>query len=217
MNLLRAPGVYRPQADTQLLMRAMTDAAIPPGRQILDLCTGTGAVALHAHRLGPKSVTAVDISWAALLSAWLNSRVRGIRLELLRSDLGCVLRQRRFDVIVANPPYVPGPAVTARGRARAWEAGPTGRAVLDPLCELLPGALHQNGTALIVHSVLCGADRTMRRLREGGLKAAVVARELTKFGPVLRNRSAWLEASGLIDPGARNEELVVIRADRITR
>jgi release factor glutamine methyltransferase len=215
MRLFRAPGVYRPQADTRLLMKAMTNAAIPPGGAVLDVCTGTGALAVHAHRLGANTVTAVDISRTAVLSAWLNSRARGIRIELLRKDFTRVLHNRRFDTILANPPYVPCPAlVPSRGRARAWDAGPNGRAVLDPLCDLIPGMLHHNGTALIVHSALCGTDRTLQRLRAGGLKAAVVDRQTTAFGPVLRHRAAWLQESGLIGPHERVEELVVIRADR---
>ncbi|WP_067674900.1 HemK2/MTQ2 family protein methyltransferase [Nocardia miyunensis] len=216
MRLFRAPGVYRPQADTRLLMRAMTDAALPPGKAVLDLCTGTGAVAVHAHRLGAKTVTAVDISRAAVFSAWLNSRGRGMSIELLRNDFAHVLRHRRFDTVLANPPYVPGPsAPPSRGRAKAWEAGPTGRALLDPLCDILPESLNRDGTALIVHSALCGTERTLQRLRAGGLKAAVVARRTTAFGPVLRSRARWLRDAGLLDPSETSEELVVIRADRI--
>lgn len=218
MRMIRTPGVYRPQTDTRLLMRAVTAAAIPPGAEVLDLCTGTGAVAVHAHRLGAKNVTAVDISRSALISAWCNSRLRGIRLDLVRRDFAQVLAGRRFDAVLANPPYVPGPATASpRGRARAWEAGPTGRAILDPLCRLLPDALNPDGTALIVHSALCGIDRTVEQLRAGGLKAAVVARHTTAFGPVLRRRARWLRERGLIAPEETNEELVVIRADRIIR
>ncbi|QLY28765.1 hypothetical protein [Nocardia huaxiensis] len=66
----------------------------------------------------------------------------------------------------------------------------------------------------MVHSALCGTDRTLHRLRDSGLEAAVVARALIPFGPVLRRRAGWLTARGLIDPGQRDEELVVIRADR---
>ncbi|MBB5916053.1 release factor glutamine methyltransferase [Nocardia transvalensis] len=218
MMLFRAPGVYRPQADTELLMRAVAAASIPREPRVLDVCTGTGVLALHARRLGAKTVTAVDISRAALLSAWLNSRARGQRVELLRGDFTRMTWPRPFDVVVANPPYVPGPSVTPprRARDRAWEAGPDGRAVLDPLCEMLPGLLADHGTALIVHSGMCGPDRTLHQLRDGGLKAAVVARETTAYGPVLRRRARWLEAAGHAAPHHNHEELVVIRADRPT-
>ncbi|WP_024803564.1 HemK2/MTQ2 family protein methyltransferase [Nocardia sp. BMG51109] len=214
MIYLRSPDVYRPQADTALLMRAMAAAAVPCGH-VLDVCTGTGAIALDALRNGAKHVTAVDISRSALLSAWLNSRLHGARIELVRGEFTRVLRHRRFDAVLANPPYVPGPEPTARGgRARAWNAGPAGRAVLDPLCRVLPNLLNPHGIALIVQSTLSAPDITVHRLRADGLKAAVVARETTGFGPVLRERAAWLERAGLIEPGQRDEELVVIRADR---
>jgi release factor glutamine methyltransferase len=57
-------------------------------------------------------------------------------------------------------------------------------------------------------------DATVRRLRDTGLKASVVARRRVPFGPVLRARAGFLERSGLIEPGQRHEELVVIRGDR---
>ncbi|NKY88394.1 methyltransferase [Nocardia veterana] len=215
MRLFRAPGVYAPRADTGLLIRALSAAAIPHGAKVVDVCTGTGAVAIEAGRAGAAAVTAVDISRRALASAWLNSRLQGVPLELLHGDFGRVLRRRTFDAVLANPPYVPGPATTTpRGRARAWEAGPHGRALLDPLCRLMPELLRAKGMALIVHSSLCDPELTVRQLRDGGLKAAVVVRETCEFGPVLNRRAEWLEAQRLIEPGTRQEELVVIRADR---
>lgn len=215
MRLFRAPGVYAPTADTGLLIRALGSAAIPEGAQVVDVCTGTGAVAIEAGRAGASAVTAVDISRRALASAWLNSRLHGVPLELLHGDFGRVLHRRTFDAVLANPPYVPGPAeVPARGRARAWEGGPSGRALLDPLCRLMPELLRTKGIALIVHSSLCDPDLTVRQLRDGGLKAAIVVRETCEFGPVLSRRAHWLEQQRLIEPGTRQEELVVIRADR---
>ncbi|MFI6362835.1 HemK2/MTQ2 family protein methyltransferase [Nocardia sp. NPDC050630] len=212
--LIRPPGVYRPQADTWLLARAMRDAPVPPGGRALDACTGTGVLAIHAALAGAASVTAVDISRAAVATAWLNSRIRGIGVEVVRGDVATALGDRRFDVVVANPPYVPS-AHPGRGRTRAWDAGHHGRVVLNQLCHRLPALLAHNGIGLIVHSTVCDPDRTLTQLRGGGLKAAIVARAILPFGPVMRRRAAWLEATGLIGPRQRHEELVVIRADRI--
>lgn len=66
---------------------------------------------------------------------------------------------------------------------------------------------------LIVHSSLCGIDRTLAALRDSALKASIVARHFEPFGPVLGSRIGYLEEAGLIDAGQRHEELVVIRAD----
>jgi release factor glutamine methyltransferase len=52
---------------------------------------------------------------------------------LLHGEFAHVLRHRRFDGVLANPPYVPGPELShIRGAARSWEAAPTGRSMLDP-------------------------------------------------------------------------------------
>lgn len=212
---VRVPGVYRPQPDTRLLARAMTDAALPRDAQVLDACTGTGALAIHAARSGAAAVTAVDLSRAALASAWFNSRLYGVRLELLCGDVTRVVEGRTFDVVVANPPYVPSETDPPEdGPARAWDAGWHGRHLLDPLCEMMPQLLTVGGTALIVHSAVSGIATTLTRLRAGGLKATVVARTVIPFGPVMRSRLEWLRERGLIQPEQEHEELVVIRADR---
>jgi release factor glutamine methyltransferase len=70
---------------------------------------------------------------------------------------------------------------------------------------------------LIVHSEVCGIMATLNRLREVGLKAAVVARKVVAFGPIMRQRIPLLERHGLIRSGQRHEELVVIRADQLDR
>ncbi|NKY51489.1 methyltransferase [Nocardia vermiculata] len=215
MYLLRLPGVYRPQADTELLLRAAADPSIPRGGRVLDMCTGTGALAIHAACGGAGSVTAVDISWRALVSTWLNCRFHGVRVELRHEDSTRLEHDGGYDLILANPPYVPGPnSASARGRARAWDAGPLGRDILDPLCRILPRLLNPNATGLIVHSALCDPDLTIGRLRAGGLKAAVVAQTSVEFGPVLRSRAGALETAGLLGSGQHREQLVVVRADR---
>lgn len=67
----------------------------------------------------------------------------------------------------------------------------------------------------MVHSALCGVERTLTRLRRLGLKASVVARQAERFGPVMRDRAGLLEDRGMIEPGQRYEQLVVIRGDRL--
>ncbi|MBL1076874.1 methyltransferase [Nocardia sp. 2] len=213
--LICPPGVYRPQADTRLLTRALTEAKVARHSRVLDVCTGTGALALAAARAGAVSVTAVDISRGALFSAWVNSRLRRMDIALIHGDFRNVLLGRRFDIVLANPPYVPtGRSDVPRGADRSWDAGPDGRSAIDSLCRIAPELLSRTGFMLMVHSALCGVDDSLTRLRASGLKAAVVARAVIPFGPVLRSRAAWLTARGFIQPGQLDEELVVIRADR---
>jgi release factor glutamine methyltransferase len=214
--LLRPPGVYRPQADTWLLAQALHDATIPYGARVLDLCTGTGALAVAAARAGAAHVTAVDISRRAAMAARFNTMIRGLPVRVVRGNMLKFLAGRQFDVILANPPYVPcaDPDVPRRGPSRAWDAALDGRALLDPLCTNAAELLSAGGMLLIVHSAVCGVETTLDVLRQQGLKAAVVARRMEPFGPVMRSRIELLERQGLIEVGQRYEELVVIRGDR---
>lgn len=211
--LIRLPGVYRPQADTSLLSSALTESGIPGAVYALDAFTGTGALAVAAAQWGAEHVIAVDVSAAAVATAGLNLRLHGVHAELRHGDFLAVLGTRRFDLVLANPPYVPS-AGPVRGRARAWNGGPDGRAVLNRLCTAAPCLLNPGGTALIVQSALADPEQTLVALRCSGLKAAIVARTTVAFGPVLRTHADWLRSTGRISPGDDTEELVVIRSDR---
>ncbi|BBJ47302.1 methyltransferase [Streptomyces antimycoticus] len=211
--LITPPGVYAPQHDTWLLTDALRRENIAEDTAVRDVGTGSGALAIAAARSGAGQVTAVDISPLAVATAWLRSRLEGLRIHVMRGDLLTSVADRRFDLIVANPPYVPSPAAR-RGRAAAWNAGVDGRALLDQICRDAPPLLRPGGVLLLVHSALCGVEGTVERLGRAGLRAAVTDRRLIPFGPVLREQAAWLEARGLIEPGGEKEELVVIRAER---
>jgi release factor glutamine methyltransferase len=215
MRLLCPPGVYRPSDDTLLLRDALEREPLAADVDVLDLGTGCGALALAAAERGAAEVTAVDTSVGAVCAAWLNARLNGLRVRVLRGDLTAPVTGRRFDLIMANPPYVPspGPRLPSRGPAVAWEAGPEGRALIDRICADAPPMLTPGGVLLLVHSALCGVERTLTRLRRAGLRADVTERRYIPFGPVLRRRAAWLEARGLIAPGEEKEELVVIRGE----
>ncbi|MFI9387699.1 class I SAM-dependent methyltransferase [Kutzneria sp. NPDC052558] len=214
-RLLRSPGVYRPQYDTWLLAEAVAATGIPAGGRVLDVCTGTGALAITAAMLGAGEVTAVDVSRRAVLSARLNAWLNGRRIRARRGSMLALPATASFDVILANPPYVPCPPGTVtRGRRRAWDAGVDGRALLDPICRSMPLLLRPQGFLLLVHSVLSGVDTSLRQLRGCGLNADVVLRGRIPFGPVLSGRTVFLEREGLIAAGQRHEDLVVIRADR---
>ncbi|WP_321184079.1 hypothetical protein [Embleya scabrispora] len=83
----------------------------------------------------------------------------------------------------------------------------------DRLCAQVPRHLNPGGTLLVVHLALCGVGTTLGLLESLDLRAEVVARSLEPFGPVLTVRATLLEERGLIEPGCREEELVVVRAD----
>ncbi|MGC7095238.1 methyltransferase [Amycolatopsis lurida] len=214
-RLARLPGVYRPQADTQLLASVLRRTRLPAGARILDVCTGTGALALTAARLGDHDVTAIDVSRRAVLSARLNAFRLGLPVAVHRRSFVDSFEAGAFDLVLANPPYVPATTTaTPAGRARCWDAGADGRALLDPLCALAPRLLRPSGTLLLVQSDVSGVPETLELLRSAGLSADEVARHRNPFGPVMHARAAFLERAGLIRAGRRHEDLVVIRAER---
>ncbi|MBO3748361.1 methyltransferase [Streptosporangiaceae bacterium NEAU-GS5] len=218
MFLLRPPGVYRPQGDTALLSEALGLLEVRPGARILDICAGTGVLSVLAARHRAARVTAVDVSLRAAFAAWFNTTLRGLRVRVLRGDLFRPLQGEEFDVILANPPYVAGEAAPpgSHSQARAWDAGMDGRTFLDRICAAAPRHLAPGGSLLMVHSALSGVEASLRHLRAAGLLAGVATRRRERFGPVMRARAAQLEAQGLIEPGQRDEELVVICARRET-
>ncbi len=208
------PGVYAPQEDTDLLAGALADEPLPDGADVLDVGTGCGALAMVAARRGTR-VTAVDVSRRALLAARLNARLAGLPVRFRRGNLFAPVRGRSFDLILANPPYVPSPDAghVPHGAARAWDAGQDGRLLLDRICAEAPSLLRPGGVLLIVHSALSSPGRTVGHLRGAGLKASVTRRRRIPLGPVLRSREGWLRQRGLLSAGEHDEELVVVRAE----
>lgn len=184
MRLVAVPGVFRPISDTWLLAAALDREPLPPGAQVLDLCSGSGALAVRAALGGRCEVTAVDVSRRAVAAIRLNAALNGVRVRARRGDLMTAVGDEWFDAIVSNPPYVPASSdmLPARGPERAWDAGRDGRLVLDRICSAVPEHLRPGGVALLVHSSLLGVERTLEALRAGGLEVSVAASERGALG-----------------------------------
>ena len=213
MRLIPLPGVFQPPSDSFMLADQLRRELLGPGGTVLDLCTGSGHLAVVAALAGAPAV-AVDVSRRAVFSARLNAAVNGVRVTARRGDLFEPVAGRRFDVIVSNPPYLPHPDVELprRGLRRAIDAGPRGRAFLDPSCGQVADHLTPGGVVLIVHSSVCGERETLDRLSAHGLSAEVVFRHRGPLGPRLRARADWLRAQGMLLPGDQ-EEVIIVRAE----
>ena len=109
LSLTIAPGVLIPRPETELLVElALARLPVQQVATVVDLGTGSGAIALAiAHERPRTRVIATDISCAALAQAAANARRLGIEnLEFHSGDWCAPLGDERFDLIVANPPYI---------------------------------------------------------------------------------------------------------------
>lgn len=103
-----AEGVLIPRPETEeLVAKVIADAA--PAMQILDIGTGSGAIAVAvAHNVENAEVVAVDISDVALAIAAKNAERNGVKVEFVKTNaLGDMSHLGQFDIIVSNPPYIP--------------------------------------------------------------------------------------------------------------
>jgi release factor glutamine methyltransferase len=152
------PAVLVPRPETETLVElALRHVPADQARSVLDLGTGSGAVALAIASERPRAaITGVDISPAALQVAMQNAKTLGLaRIDWRLGSWFEPLPGRRFDVIVANPPYVaaahPALRTLAAEPAIALCDGPTG---LESLTAISAGAaqyLHPGGWLLLEH------------------------------------------------------------------
>jgi release factor glutamine methyltransferase len=221
-GLVASAGVYAPQEDSEFLIDVMEKSGLARKRRVADLCTGSGVVGIAAGAQGASQVTAFDVCSRSVRCARMNVSRAGVDVDVHLGSWARAAEFGPFDLVVCNPPYVPhdpdAPCAPIppdiAGSARAWDAGYDGRLVLDPLCAAVPDLLAPGGSFLLVQSEFAVPRKTLAALASAGLDAEVVAYQWIPFGPVLESRATWLEDTGRLEPGRREEELVVIRAQR---
>lgn len=99
-------NVLIPRQDTELLVENVVDYLENDERTVLDMCTGSGCIAVSIDRLSKGSkVTAVDISEKALEVAQENNRLNNANVTFIQSDLFTNVTGK-YDIIVSNPPYI---------------------------------------------------------------------------------------------------------------
>ncbi|MDR2882166.1 MAG: peptide chain release factor N(5)-glutamine methyltransferase [Alistipes sp.] len=138
MELAVGEGVLIPRPETEELVRWISTDS-PDAKTILDIGTGSGAIAIAlARRLPGARVTGIDISPGALRYARLNNERTGAGVELIEADIlnaDLAPAPGEFDVIVSNPPYIPA-VERARMAANVVDHEPPGALFVpdaDPL------------------------------------------------------------------------------------
>lgn len=151
-------AVLIPRPDTELIVELAIERLPPQGR-LLDMGTGSGAIAVSvAHARPDAQVTALDVSEAALAVAHKNAADNGARVRFLQSDWFAALApDDGFDLIASNPPYIAaGDAHLSQGDLRFEPTGALtdhadGLSALRTIVEGSPRHLAAGGWLLMEH------------------------------------------------------------------
>ena len=118
LEFLVSKDVFIPRPETEILVETVLKLVQSSGFRvkslILDLGTGSGCIAVSLAKFLPAAkVTALDISDKALKIARKNARLNNVKVEFMKQDLTDNRQPAtgNFDIIVSNPPYIPGPGI----------------------------------------------------------------------------------------------------------
>lgn len=177
------PGVFIPRPETEAMLEWAMAQRVPDSPVIVDLCTGSGALAVALSNARPDAhVIAIDDSDAALEYARRN--VSGTSVELIRADVTdrdlMPELDGRVDLVVANPPYIPdgarmAPEVAEHDPAHALFGGPDGMRVIDAIVDLCGRWLPPGGLCAVEHDDTT-SERTVEAFTRTGRFDDVTAR-----------------------------------------
>jgi len=193
-----SPSVLIPRPETELLVEtALAGVGTGGTARILDLGTGSGCIAITlALEIPQAQVTAVDASEAALDVARRNGERLGVQLRLLQSDWFAALTGERFDLILANPPYISaGDPHLAAGDLRhepssALASGVDGLAAIRRIVAAAPAHLVSGGQLWLEHGYDQG-DAVRELLVAAGFADIEQRRDLAGIMRVSGGRLSW--------------------------
>lgn len=192
-RIATAPGVFIPRFETELVCGVAVEAAREARRggavRVVDLCTGSGAIAVALAREVPDAqVWAVEISPAALELAARNAAAAGVRVTTVCAMAGDALPELSgaVDVVVANPPYVPPDGVPRDPEVRDWDppaalygGGPDGLDVPREVMRAASRLLRDGGVFVMEHADVQGAAVRGALAEVGGFEDVRTLRDLT--------------------------------------
>jgi len=166
------PRALIPRPETEILVEqslAALKAAEKLSPKILDLGTGTGCIAIAIAKLFPKAVVwGVDISQEALELAGENAGLNKVKIKFLRSNLFSKLKNKKFDLIISNPPYISAAELSGLAKEISFEprqalvAGSDGLDFYRSIISRAKAYLNNNGLlAFEVGAKQAGAVRGM--------------------------------------------------------
>ena len=176
--------VYIPSDDTFLLAENLE---IKKGQSVLEIGTGSGLVSMYASLL-TDDVTATDINYNALELAEKNFKLNNINtIKLEFGDLFEPVKDRKFDVILFNTPYLPTDSddIINDDLNYAFDGGLDGRKVIDRFINQVSNHLNDKGIVQIIQSSLSDNDRTLDMFDRNGFVAEIAASEKFFFEEIV--------------------------------
>jgi release factor glutamine methyltransferase len=144
---------------------------VPPDATVLDMGAGSGICAIFAAQWA-RRIVAVDLNPAAVRCATINVLLHQIekRVEVREGDLFNPVQGERFDLILFNPPFLPGQPQSE------FERSLRSTGVIERFAAGLGDHLTENGVALVLLSSLANQTEHLQQFRAHGFVADVVAR-----------------------------------------
>ena len=179
-----AETVYTPAEDSYMLAENLL---IENDQSVLEIGTGSGIVAMYASKL-TKKVTATDIYFDALELAKKKFKLKNIEnIELLFGNLFEPVKDRKFDVILFNTPYLPteNDEVLDDNLNYAFDGGLDVRKVIDLFLNEVKNYLNDGGIVQLIQSSLCDNDKTLDILDKQGFVAEIAVSEHFFFEDVV--------------------------------
>ena len=176
--------VYIPSDDTFLLAENLE---IKEGQSVLEIGTGSGLVSMYASLL-TDDVTATDINYNALELAEKNFKLNNINtIKLEFGDLFEPVKDKKFDVILFNTPYLPTDSddIINDDLNYAFDGGLDGRKVIDRFIKEAPNHLNDKGIIQMIQSSLSDNDRTLDMFDRNGFVAEIAESEKFFFEEIV--------------------------------
>ena len=149
------PEVLIPRQDTEVVVEEALKL-LTKGEEVLDMCSGSGAIGISIAKIGDAKVTCSDISDKAILLGEENASLNKIKVKFVKSDLFSEFKsgfgRKKYDMIISNPPYIPSgviptlePEVREHEPLLALDGGEDGLNFYREIIEKAPRYLRKKG------------------------------------------------------------------------
>ena len=194
MDFEVCPGILIPRPDTEILVERVIEENTSENPVIVDMCTGSGAIAVSLAKYIPGSrVYGLDISSDALRCAKSNALRNGVEVEFCTHDVLTPYEGVMADIVVSNPPYIPTDELATLESdvvdyepMLALDGGPDGLVFYRAIAENISSCLKKGG--LLAFEVGCGIANGVAELMKDKFHSITIEKDLAGIDRVVSGR-----------------------------